>query len=85
MPDNGQLYEAILGWARDGKTDTDDYGSDVNGEGPEGKVSGCYLMGGGSKAQNQYAVEQRCHHLCTLADPPALSGFGPSPSPTIPC
>ena len=37
--DNGQLYEAILGWARDGKTGIGNYGVDVNREGPAGKVS----------------------------------------------
>lgn len=82
--DNGQLSEPILGWGKDGKTSIGDYSVDVNGEGPVGKVLGCYLMREAQRSETNLLLSRRVTICTHLLSPPALSGFGSAPSPTIP-
>lgn len=81
MLDNEQLSEAIPGWGKDGKTGIGDYRVDVNGEGPVGKVLGCYLMREAQRSETNMLLSRRVTICTHLLSPPALSGFGSTPPP----
>lgn len=85
LPDNRQLYEVMLGWGKDGKTGIGDYSAHMNGEWPVGKVSGCYLMGEAQRSKTNMLLSRRVTICTHPLSPPAQSGFGSSPSPSIPC